>query len=697
MKKMKRRLPASESYIGTDYELTRGHPMPFGASLWRGGINFSIYSKHATSVNLVLISPITSEIVYEWPLEKAYNKTGDIWHCFLKDLDQTLCYGWRMDREPNMRPHIHRYNSQVVLIDPYAKALTGGHVWNKSVHKERFSAIINDEFDWQNDKPLNIHLLDSVIYEMHLRGFTAHPSSGVTNRGTFKALVQKIPYLKDLGVTAVELLPINEFEEMEGSDRQNPVTGEPLMNFWGYNPISFFAPKASYAASGASGAQVTEFKEMVRAFHAAGIEIILDVVFNHTAEGNENGFTQSFRGIDNQTYYIIDPITGKYHNYSGCGNTINCNHPFVRDFFIDCLKYWVTEMKVDGFRFDLASILGRDQDGTVLNNPPLLERIAADPVLSNTKIIAEAWDAAGLYQVGSFPHWQRWAEWNGKFRDDVRKFIKGDSGLAGTMAKRLTGSADLYEKSSRAPYDSINFITCHDGFTLMDLVSFNVKQNETNGENQLDGTQDNYSWNCGFEGPTDDEEINTLRTRQIKNFAAILLTSFGVPMILAGDELGRTQRGNNNAYCHDNDISWVNWSNLKKYSDLHRFFKLMIAFRKANPILKREKFSDFDLNWHGFKLFEPDWSEESRWISVHITATRFPELSGYKHVHLIINAHWETHTFELPRLVLKQWHLFVDTSRPSPLDITTEGNEILLFNQDSYEVRPRTVIILVGK
>ncbi|MCK6601063.1 MAG: glycogen debranching protein GlgX [Bacteroidetes bacterium] len=697
MSKRNARTSSPPPFIGDDYEFTRGHPLPFGASLFRDGVNFSVYARHATDVSLVLINPVTNVEVYEFRLEPDDNKTGDVWHCFLKDLDPSVCYGWRIDRNPNIRPHIHRYDPENILIDPYAKALSGGHVWNRYPHKDRYSLIVDDEFDWKNDKPLNIPLVDSVIYEVHLRGFTAHPSSRVTNRGTFKGMIQKIPYLKDLGITAVELLPVNEFEEMEGSDRRNPVTGQPLMNFWGYNPISFFAPKASYAASGANGGQVTEFKEMVKAFHKAGIEVILDVVFNHTAEGNEYGESLSFRGIDNQTYYIIDQVTGKYHNYSGCGNTLNCNHPFVRDFIIDCLKYWVTEMRVDGFRFDLASILGRDQDGTVLNNPPLLERIAADPVLSKTKIIAEAWDAAGLYQVGSFPHWQRWAEWNGKFRDDVRKFVKGDPGMAGIISRRITGSADLYEHSGRAPYDSINFVTCHDGFTLMDLVSFNEKHNEANGENQADGSNDNFSWNCGAEGPTDSEEITQLRIRQVKNFAAILLSSFGVPMILSGDEMGRTQQGNNNAYCHDNEISWLNWQLLNRNSEIFRFFKRLIAFRKANPILKREKFSEFDLTWHGFKLFEPDWSDSARWISVHISSSRFPEMTGVKHLQVILNAHWENHSFELPRLVGKEWYLFLDTHLPSPFDISDEGKEILLYNQENYEAKARSCVILIGK
>ncbi|NUQ81176.1 MAG: glycogen debranching protein GlgX [Bacteroidetes bacterium] len=683
-------------YIGSDFEISRGHPLPLGASIQRGGINFSVYSKHATQVTLVVINPETQEIQYEFPFNEEYNRTGDIWHLFVKDLDVNIGYGFRMERKHNRYPHIHRFNEEFVLQDPYARALAGGHVWNTHHKKSRFSVISNDEYDWKTDRPLNIPLRDTIIYELHVRGFTAHPSSKVKDKGTFSGLKEKIPYLKDLGITAVELLPVTEFEENDDFERYDPVNGSRLVNFWGYSPISFFAPKAAYAATGASRGQVREFKDMVKAFHAAGIEVFLDVVFNHTAEGNELGPTFNFRGLDNATYYIIDPVTGKYHNYSGCGNTMNCNHPFVRDFILDCLRYWVTEMKVDGFRFDLASILGRDTDGTVLNNPPLLERIAADPVLSKTKIIAEAWDAAGLYQVGSFPHWHRWAEWNGKFRDDIRRFVKGDPGLAGEIAARLTGSADLYEKSGRAPYDSINFITSHDGFTMADLVSYNRKYNEPNGENNQDGSNDNHSWNCGEEGPTEDQPIRELRFRQIKNLATLLMASNGVPMLLAGDEFGRTQQGNNNAYCHDNEISWVNWRLKSENSGLFRFFKLLIAFRKANPILRRERFDEYDIIWHGFNLYEPDWSEDARWISVHFSGARYPELEGCKHIQLIANAHWEPHTFALPKLVGKTWYVKVNTANESPADICSDGKETAAENQERIEVAPRSVLILTG-
>ena len=469
----------------------------------------------------------------------------------------------------------------------------------------RNAVVVDNDFDWGDDQPLNLPLVDSIIYEAHVRSFTVHSSSGVAHPGTYAGLIEKIPYLKQLGVTAVELLPVNEFEEGD-TDRVNPFTGERLLNLWGYQPTAFYAPNTAYSSNRADGEQVREFKQLVRALHQAGIEVILDMVFNHTAEGDENGPTWSFRGIDNSTYYILDPDTGKYVNFSGCGNTVNCNNPVVRDFIVDCLRYWVLEMHVDGFRFDLASILGRGMDGRVLKNPPLLESLAYDPVLANSKLIAEAWDAAGLYQVGTLPSWGRWAEWNGIYRDDVRKFVKGDAGMTSALATRLLGSPDLYETSAREPYHSINFVTCHDGFTLNDLVSYNEKHNLANGENNTDGTDANYSWNCGVEGPTDDPAINQLRARQRKNFAAILLCSHGVPMFLEGDEIGRTQQGNNNAYCQDNEVSWLDWRMMASHADLLRFFRLMIAFRKRCPLLRRDSFQfhgegGFHITWHGVK------------------------------------------------------------------------------------------------
>ncbi|MBF0337849.1 MAG: glycogen debranching protein GlgX, partial [Nitrospirae bacterium] len=557
-------------------EIFRGSPLPMGATVKGDGVNFAIFSKHATSVTLVIFASGVREPVAEIPLHQCFNKTGDVWHVFVRGVGVQTRYGYRMARDVDDMYPIHRCNPDNVLLDPYATALTGASTWGK-IYKRRGDdpgevfantrrcLVIEDDYDWEYDKPLEIPLRDSIIYEMHVRGFTAHQSSAVSAPGTYAGIVEKIPYLKELGVTAIELLPIAEFEEMD-SDRIDPSTGQRLKNFWGYQPISFFAPKASYAADSKNGGQLREFKNMVRKLHEANIEVILDVVFNHTAEGNEKGPSFSFKGIDNSTYYIIDPIDGHYHNYSGCGNTLNCNHPVVRNVILDCLRFWVMEMHVDGFRFDLASILGRGRKGEVLRDPPLLERIAADPILANTKLIAEAWDAAGLYQVGTFPNWGRWAEWNGKFRDDIRRFVRGESGMVNHLISRLMGSPEMYKESNREPWHSINFVTSHDGFTLNDLVSYNGKRNDNNGEQNRDGADDNFSWDCGWEGSTKNADVNQLRRQQIKNFATLMFISHGVPMILAGDEIARTQNGNNNAYCQDNELGWFNWDLTKTNS-----------------------------------------------------------------------------------------------------------------------------------
>jgi isoamylase len=509
-------------------------------------------------------------------------------------------------------------------------------------------------------------------------------------------VIEKIPYLKELGVTAVELMPVTEFEECD-NPRRNLLTGQRLKNFWGYQPVSFFAPKASYARNGEPGGAVREFKAMVKALHEAGIEVILDMVFNHTAEGDEAGATFCFRGLDNPTFYLLDPKTGRYLDYSGCGNTTNCNHPVLRFLILTSLRYWVTEMHVDGFRFDLASILGRGRDGSVLPNPPLLETIAADPVLAQTKLIAEAWDAAGLYQVGSFPSWGRWAEWNGKFRDDVRRFVRGEGGMASLLAIRLAGSPDLYRGSGRAPYHSINFVTSHDGFTLLDLVSYNQKHNQENGEANTDGNPENLSWNCGEEGPTASAAIGALRQRQTRNFAALLLLSQGVPMILAGDEAGRTQRGNNNAYCQDNETSWIDWGLQNQNAPLLRFVSRLVRFRKSHPSLRRRTFFEDEaapaVAWHGFKRNQPDFSAESRWLAMHLLP-----FEGDDDIFLLANAHWLPHEFELPLLgPQKSWRLAVDTARDPPADIAEPGREAALPRQDAYPVGPRSVVVLVGR
>ena len=683
-------------------KFSRGAPLPLGATLMRNGINFAIFSRHATTVLLAVFVPDGKNPLFEVDLDPRFNRTGDIWHIFVENLEPGIHYAYCMDRRSTINARFHRFDPKQILLDPYAKVIAGYPGWGAGSfpgENLRRGAIVKDLFDWGDDQPLNIPLSESIIYEMHVRGFTRHPSSGVIKPGTFAGLIEKISYLTDLGVTAVELLPVHEFEEVD-SNRTNPFTNERLLNYWGYQPISFFAPNGAYASNSEDGGQVTEFKELVRALHAAGIEVILDVVFNHTAEGDERGPTISFRGIDNTVYYILNPSTAAYLNYSGCGNTLNCNHPVVRDLIVECLRYWVMEMHVDGFRFDLASILGRGQDGSVLENPPLLESLAHDPVLANTKLIAEAWDAAGLYQVGTFPAWSRWAEWNGKFRDDVRRFVAGEPGMVSALATRLVGSPDLFHTSSREPYHSINFVTCHDGFTLTDLVSYDHKHNEMNGENNADGYDHNLSWNCGWEGPSNLPEVQRLRARQIRNFATILLLADGVPMILSGDELGRTQQGNNNAYCQDNEISWIDWGLLSRNGDLLRFFKSLIQFRRHHPLLRAISFGSLHkknsrvIAWHGVKLGQPDWSSQSRSLALHLSG--LSEAGREEHIFFIANSHWEKHVFELPNTGI-EWLRFIDTSDESPNDISAVGSETLLDEQRYYPTGPRSCVVLIGQ
>ena len=704
----------------TRFLTSRGVPLPLGATVTQEGVNFSIFSKHATHVTLVLFQSGVYGPVAEIPLSPMINKTGDVWHIQIRDLDRSstrYCYKMDMVPNPNPDPEVYRFDPDAIVLDPYAKALSGASRWGimytrrgkeqtkVMTIRNRRGVIYEPTFQWGNISHPNTPMDETVIYELHVRGFTQHENSGVKNKGTFLGLCEKIPYLKDLGATAVELLPVYEFEETDVLF-YDPETGAPLLNFWGYHPINFFAPKSSYALNGRNGAQIEEFKKMVSEFHKAGIEVILDVVFNHTAEGDEQGHTFNYRGIDNTTYYIIDHETGAYANYSGCGNTVNCNNPVVRDMIIDALRYWVTEMHVDGFRFDLASILGRGQNGEVLASPPLIERIAYDPILADTKLIAEAWDAAGLYQVGSFPSWGRWAEWNGRFRDDIRAYVKGDPGKVPALAQRIMGSPDIYLKSGRSPFHSINFITSHDGFTLRDLVSYDKKHNQRNGEAGRDGEDHNLSWNCGVEGECDDPAIAALRLRQQKNFFFLLLISDGVPMILAGDEFSRTQKGNNNAYCQDNEISWVDWSLLEKHRGLHRFVKMMIRFRKTHRLLKFQEYifagsdsAKAEIHFHGIYRHKPDWRHHSRSLGIKVKAKKPKTYRAEAHeVYLFIftNAYWEELEVELPALEdgLK-WYRNIDTSRVSPDDIVEESVE--LKNQKSYKVAARSNVILTGK
>jgi glycogen operon protein len=683
----------------------RGRSLPLGATALADGVNFAVLCRHGTAVTLVVYPLDGDQAFTEIELDPSKNRTGSHWHILVAGLPTAFRYGWRVGGPPHDG---HRFDPSAVLLDPAATALSGGAVWGKAREPEpqrtiRRSLFFRRPFNWREDVPRRTPLEDSIIYELHVRGFTCHPSSGAAQPGTFAGLIEKIPYLQWLGITAVELLPIHEFDECD-CPFTNPQSGEQLRNFWGYNSIAFAAPKASYASAGLEHGQVTEFREMVRAFHEAGIEVILDVVFNHTGEGDERGRTYSFRGLDNELYYMLGP-RGQYLNFSGCGNTVNCNHPVVRQILMDCLRFWVADMHVDGLRFDLASVLGRDYQGNVLVEPPVVESIAEDGVLADTKLIAEPWDAAGLYQVGQFPYGRRWSEWNGRYRDDVRRFWRGDPGFASELATRLYGSADLYRNAGRQPYHSINFVTSHDGFTLCDLVSYNYKHNDANGENNRDGLDANWSWNCGIEGPTEHPAILGLRRRQAKNFMATLLLSQGVPMLLAGDEFLRTQGGNNNAWCQDNGVSWLNWELAAKHADFLRFVREMIQLRRRHPALRRRGFFDGtgpkgdwepDIIWHGIVPYQPDFSSSSRSLAFVLNGSRTgrePDRDFY----VICNAWREPLPFRVPPAPSGQaWRRTVDTALASPLDIVEPDEGPRVPVGALYLAAPFSTVILIS-
>jgi isoamylase len=704
---MEQRIDFYPTHSFGEYKLRPGRVFPFGATLVPGGVNFSIFSRSATSCTLVLFEKGESQPMAEIPFPPEF-RIGNVYSMIVFDLDyERIEYGYRFDGpfDPKVG---HRFNKDKILLDPYAKVVGGRDVWgtppdwNDSFqHRGR---LLFEDFDWESDRPLEIPMADLVVYEMHVRSFTKHPSSGVKHKGTFAGLTEKIPYLKELGINCVELMPIYEFDEFENS-RRHPQTDELLVNYWGYSTVNFFAPKAGFAASGKYGMQVDELKTMVKEFHRNGIEVILDVVFNHTSEGNEQGPYISFRGVDNQTYYMLTP-DGYYYNFSGCGNTLNCNNPIVRNIVLDCLRYWASEYHIDGFRFDLASILGRDPFGAPLANPPLLETLAFDPILAKCKLIAEAWDAGGLYQVGSFPAYGRWAEWNGKYRDCIRKFLKGDLGQVGEMSQRVQASPDIYY--TRGPMASINFITCHDGFTLYDLVAYNSKHNEANGENNNDGNNDNHSWNCGWEGESTDPAVNALRRQQIKNALSLLLVSHGVPMILMGDEAGRTQYGNNNTYCHDNELNWFDWSLVEKNAELVRFAKQLIHFRKAHPVLRPNhhlRNMDYvgsglpDISWHGTRAWNADWSGTSRVLAFLLCGKHAREGTVQDDdIYVAANSFWEGLEFEIPELPNgRAWHVFVNTGAASPEDVWEPGKEPPLSNPRHLWVGARSVVILVSR
>ncbi len=688
-----------------------GRPCPLGATLCRHGVNFSLFTKNATAVELLLFdhfaAPTPAQTI---SLDPDVNRTFYYWHIFVHGIEPGQIYAYRV-AGPYLPQQGLRFHPGKILLDPYAREIIYGDNWSRQqAHgfgdncASAMKCVVVDpqDYDWQGDARLQRPFDDTVIYEMHVGGLTRHPSAGVTAPGTFAGVIEKIPYLESLGVTAVELLPIQQFDEQDINKHTLP-GAPPLENYWGYNPINFFAPHRGYCTPGTRLSPLNQFRDMVKALHRAGIEVILDVVFNHTAESDQDGPTICFRGLENRAYYLLDPADrSRYLNYTGCGNTLNSNHSIVRRLIIDSLHYWVRETHVDGFRFDLASALARDERGQPMNNPPVLWEIESDPQLAGTKIIAEAWDAAGLYQVGTFIG-HRWAEWNGRYRDDVRRFLRGDNGAVRDFAARLIGSPDIYTAADHVLHRSINFITCHDGFTLNDLVSYERKHNLANGENNTDGADENFSWNCGHEGATDDPEVEQLRQRQIKNALTILFVSQGTPMLLYGDEVRRTQYGNNNAYCQNNETSWFDWRNVRQQQDLLRFLRQLIQFNRRHPVLNLKIYphdSSADaidprvfqcMAWHGVRLDQPDWGHYSHSIAL--------TLAGGDHdddLYMIFNAYWQDLAFELPpRPQDSPWLRAIDTARDSPEDIAEPGQEPLV-RHNPLTVGARSVVILIA-
>jgi glycogen operon protein len=678
-----------------------GSTFPLGATVTGEGVNFSLYSKSALTVELLFFDAVDagrpSRVI---ALDRQRHRTYHYWHAFVPGIGPGQIYAYRA-QGPFEPARGLRYDRQKVLLDPYGRAVAVPPDYDRyaaagpgdNAARAMKSVVTSPGgYDWEGDQPLRHPYARTVIYELHQAGFTRHPNSGVAadKRGTYAGLIEKIPYLQDLGITAVELLPVFQFDPQDcPPDR---------VNYWGYCPASFFAPHLAYSSRKDPLGAVDEFRDLVKALHRAGIEVILDVVYNHTAEGGDDGPTFCFRGLENSVYYILESDRAKYCNYTGTGNTLNANHPVVRRLIVDSLRYWVAEMHVDGFRFDLASILSRDEAGHPLANPPVLWDIESEPTLAGTKLIAEAWDAGGLYQVGSFVG-DAWREWNGKFRDDVRRFLRGDEGQVSALATRMLASPDLYAHKQREPEQSINFITCHDGFTLNDLVSYNEKHNEANGEQNRDGANDNYSWNCGTEGPTSDPDIERLRDRQARNFLALNLLAIGTPMLLAGDEVRRTQQGNNNAYCQDNEISWFDWSLVEKHAGLRRFVKLLLACRldperdsADHTATLTEFLDDTCLHWHGVKLDSPDWSPHSHSLAATVRGPRLEVV-----LHLMLNAYWEPLDFKLPPLPSQcqgPWRRWIDTSRPSPDDID-EWRRGWPVTDSHYLVSPRSLVILL--
>ena len=679
---------------------TSGQAFPIGATVTEGGVNFSIFSKNSTQVELLLFEKVDDDQPSETiTLSPIINRTGFYWHIFVPGVKSGQIYGYRVHGP--FEPHLgYRFDPKKVLLDPYAKSVIVPEKYNRSLASVNgdntagaMKSVVVDTatYDWEGDCHPHHSFTKTIIYELHVAGFTKNPNSGVAakKRGTYAGLIDKIPYLKDLGITAIELLPVFQFDEQDAPSGQS--------NYWGYSPVSFFAPHGAYSSVKDPLGAVDEFRDMVKALHKADIEVILDVVYNHTAEGNEHGPVLGFKGIENRAYYMLDKQKQHYLNYSGTGNSVNANHSIVRRMIRESLRYWVSEMHVDGFRFDLASILSRDEYGNPLESPPILWSIESDPVLAGTKLIAEVWDAAGLYQLGSFTG-DQWKEWNGKFRDDVRSFMKGDKGSVSNFASRVLASPDIYAHKERHPEVSVNFITCHDGFTLNDLVSYNDKHNEANGENNNDGTNANFSWNCGIEGPTDDPKIEKLRLKQIKNFLTVNLLSYGTPMLMMGDEVRRTQYGNNNAYCQDNETSWFDWDLVKTNKDLHRFVKLLNTIRLIRNVsdeagLSLNRFLQArQVEWHGVKVGQPDWSHDSRCIAFTVWTYQRTFV-----LHIMFNAYHEDLEFEIPAsedFFNRPWRRLIDTSLESPEDIS-RYKEAILVKGKTYLVEARSTVLLI--
>ena len=673
-----------------------------GATPLQNGVNFTIHTCGGTSCELLLFHRAQEEPFAVLPFPEAY-KIGNVYSMIVYGLNiDEFEYAYRVDG-PYCPEKGLLFDKNKILLDPYAKAVAGQRTWGIRWDHTYHARVVKDRFDWGDMPQSKKELCDLIIYELHVRDFTHHPSSGVQHRGTFSGLMEKIPYLKELGINAVELMPIFEFDETMNS---RTVDGKQLLECWGYNTVGFFAPNSSYAAANEHNQEGTELKTLIKALHDNGIEVILDVVFNHTAEGNEKGNTFSFKGFDNNIYYMLTP-DGNYYNFSGCGNTLNCNHPVVQQLILECLRYWTINYRVDGFRFDLASILGRNEDGSPMNNPPLLRTLADDSILSNVKLIAEAWDAGGLYQVGSFPASGRWAEWNGRYRDSLRSYLKGDSWNAWDAAWSISGSGDLYggyydnTHSNYAGYNScVNFLTCHDGFTLYDLYAYNDKHNEANGWNNTDGANDNRSWNCGAEGETDDPEVLSLRRRMIRNACAVLMCSRGTPMFLAGDEFGNTKFGNNNSYCQDNITSWLDWRMLEKNKDLFEFFKFMIAFRKKHPVIHKQLPTSVcgmdPIHTHNLNAEETDIPRDARTFCVSF-AGYDKEKGKDDLIYVAVNTFWEDVTITLPNLHRRgAWHLSVNTYGDGNGHYCyPEGQEVRIDR--SFVMRPRSVAVFTGR